>query len=177
MTRLLLLLIGAIPVLAAVFIVIPQITRPEIPITAVDPNDVLLIEYSKQHLKRVDFGVTERLGAQETELLLIQDNGKITYSVTKNGYPQPDLKSILEKSKLKQLTALIKETGFMQIPKDSFATKSNIDEFSKYTVKVTLNDKSRIIQWADQNATEDFVPPLVTQVQLELDNIIAEIME
>ena len=177
MTRLLLLLLGAIPVLAAVFIVIPQITAPEIPITAVDPNDVLTIEYSKQHLKKVTFGVTERLGAQETQLLTIENDGKVVYSITKNGYPEPDVKSTLEKSKLKKLTALIKETGFMQIPKDSFAIKNDADEFDKYGVKVTLNGKSRDIQWVEQNATEDFIPPLISQVQLELDSIIAEIME
>lgn len=177
MVRLLLLFLGAIPVFAAVFIVIPQITKPEIPITAVDPNDVLTIEYSKQHLKKVAFGVTERLGAQETGLLTIEDDGKVVYSVTKNGQQEPDIKSTIEQSKIKKLTALIKETGFMQIPKDSFAIKNGADEFDKYGLKVTLNSKSRNIQWAEQNATEDFVPPLITQMQLELDTIIAEIME
>jgi hypothetical protein len=177
MTRPLLFLLGAIPVIAAILIVVPQITRPEIPITAVDPNDVITIEYSKQSLKKVTFGITERLGAQETELLIIEDDGKVVYSVTKNGRAEPDVKSTIDQTKLKKLTALIKETGFMQIPKDSFAIKSDANEFEKYGVKVTLNGKSRNIQWAEQNATEDFIPPLITQVQLELDGIIMEIME
>ncbi len=177
MTRLLLLLLGSIPVLAAIFIVIPQITKLEIPITAVDPNDVISIEYSKQHLKKVTFGVTESIGAQKTELLTIQNDGSVRYSVTINGYPQPEIKDVLEKPKIKKLTALIKETGFMQIPKNSFSIKNDAVEFDKFGIKVTLNGRSTNIQWPEQNATDEFIPPLIGAVQSELDGIISEIIE
>ncbi len=177
MTRLLLLLLGAIPVLAAIFIALPQITKPEIPITAVDSNDVISIEYSKQHLKKVIFGLTESIGAQKTELLTIQNDGNVRYSVTINGYPEPDIKYTLEKPTIKKLTALIKETGFMQIPKDSFPIRNDVDEFEKFGIKVTLNDRSKNIQWPEQNATDEFIPPLINAVKLELDGIISEIIE
>ena len=177
MTRLLLLLLGSIPVIAAIFIVIPQITKPEIPITAATSNDEISVEYSKQHLQKVVFGMTETLGAKKTELLTIQNDGKVMYSVTKDGYPEPDINTTIEKSKLKKFTALIKETGFMEIPKDSFAVKSDIDEFTKYSVKVTLNGKLRSIQWPEQNASEEFIPPLIGEVQSQLDGIISEIIE
>lgn len=177
MTRLLLLLLGAIPVLAAIFIALPQITKPEIPITAVDSNDVISIEYSKQHLKKVIFGLTESIGAQKTELLTIQNDGNVRYSVTINGYPEPDIKYTLEKPTIKKLTALIKETGFMQIPKDSFPIRNDVDEFEKFGIKVTLNDRSKNIQWPEQNATDEFIPPLINAVKSELDGIISEIIE
>ncbi len=177
MTRVLLLLLGSIPVLAAIFIVIPQITKPEIPITAVDSDDEISIEYSKQHLKKVPFGVTESIGAQKTELLSIQDDGNVRYSSTIDGYPQPDIKYVLEKSKIKKLTALIKETGFMQIPKSSFSIKNDAIEFDKFGIKVTLNGRSTNIQWPEQNATDEFIPPLIVAVQSELDGIISEIIE
>ena len=177
MTRLLLLLLGSIPVLAAIFIAIPQITKPEIPITAADSSDVISIEYSKQHLKRVPLGVTESIGAQKTELLSIQNDGNVRYSVTTNGYPEPDKEYVLEKSKLKKLRALIKETGFMQIPKSSFSIKSNAVEFDKFGIKVALNGRSTDIQWPEQNATDEFIPPLIDKVKSELDEIISEIIE
>jgi len=177
MTRLLLLLLGAIPVLAAIFIVLPQITKPEIPITAADSNDVISIEYSKQHLKKVIFGLTESIGAQKTELLTIQNDGNVRYSVTINGYPEPDIKYTIEKPMMKKLTALIKETGFMQIPKDSFSIRNDVDEFEKFGVKITLNGKSKSIQWPQQNATDEFIPPLIDAVKSELDGIISEIIE
>lgn len=177
MTRVLLFLLGAIPVLAAIFIVIPQLTKPEIPITAADSNDIISIEYSKQHLKKVTFGLTETIGAQNTELLLIQNDGSVTYSVTKNGYPEPDVKHNIEKTELKKLTALIKETGFMQIPPSSFPIKSGVDEYDKFGIKVTLNSKSTNIQWIEQNATEAFIPPLFDAVKSQLEGIIAEIIK
>ena len=177
MNRLALFLFGSIPVIIALLIVIPQITRPEIPITAATSNDEISIEYSKQYLKKIVFGVTESVGAQKTELLSIQNDGKVVYSVTKNGYPDPDINTTLEKTKLKKLTALIKETGFMQIPKDSFAVKSDASEFTKYGIKVTLNGKFRNVQWAEQNASEEFIPPLIGEVQSQLDGIISEIIE
>ena len=177
MNRLALFLFGSIPVLIAILIVIPQITRPEIPITAATSNDEISIEYSKQYLKKIVFGVTESVGAQKTELLSIQNDGKVVYSVTKNGYPDPDINTTLEKTKLKKLMALIKETGFMQIPKDSFAVKSDASEFTKYGIKVTLNGKFRNVQWAEQNASEEFIPPLIGEVQSQLDGIISEIIE
>ncbi|MBI3841977.1 MAG: hypothetical protein HY295_02335 [Thaumarchaeota archaeon] len=177
MTRVLLFLLGAIPVLAAIFIVIPQLTKPEIPITAADSNDVISVEYSKQHLKKVTFGLTETIGAQKTDLLLIQNDGGVTYSVTKNGYPEPDVKYNIEKSELKKLTALIKETGFMQIPPSSFPIKSGVDEYDKFGIKVTLNGKSTNIQWPEQNATETFIPPLFDAVKSQLEGIIGEIIK
>jgi len=177
MTRVLLFLLGAIPVLAAIFIVIPQLTKPEIPITAADSNDVISVEYSKQHLKKVTFGLTETIGAQKTEFLLIQNDGSVTYSVTKNGYPEPDVKYNIQKSESKKLRALIKETGFMQIPPNSFPIKSEVDEYDKFGLKVTLNGKSTNIQWPEQNATQAFIPPLFDAVKSQLEGIISEIIK
>ncbi len=53
------------------------------------------IEYTKHQLKKISFGVTERIGSQKTEILLIKNNGETHYMVTENGYPKPDVKYIL----------------------------------------------------------------------------------
>ena len=171
------LLLGAIPVLAAIFIVVPQLIRPEISTSAVNSDDVISVEYSKQHLKKVSFGLTESLGADTTEVLNIENNGETNYEVTKNGYSEPNIKYKLEKSELKKLTALIKETGFMEIPHDSFPVKTDAREYDKFGLQVTLNGKSLNLQWAEQNASQAFIPPIVIQVQSELDGIIAEIIK
>ena len=177
MARPILLLIGAIPVVIALLIGIPQLTKPEIPVTAADSNDVILIEYSVQHLKKVQFGVTDTIGATRTELLLIQNDGNAIYSVTVNGTPEPDIKNTLEKDTMKKLKALIKETGFMQIPKSSFTVKNDISEYDKFGIKVTLNGITNTIQWTEQNATSEFIPPLITHVKDELNGIISKIIE
>jgi len=177
LVRLIVLLLGAIPVLAAIFIVVPQLLRPEIPNVAVNPGDIMSIEYSKQHLKKISFGLTQSIGAERTEVLIIDNNGQATYSLTKNGYSEPDKKYQLSKDELKRLTALIKETGFIEIPQTTFQVKSDLNEYDKFGLQVVLNGKSVNLQWPEQNAAVDFIPPIINQVQNRLDVIIPEIIK
>jgi hypothetical protein len=135
------------------------------------------IEYTKHQLKKISFGVTEREGAQKTEILLIKNNGEIKYTVTKEGYPQPDIKSEIKEEKIRKLTALIKETGFIEIPSESFPVKDGVIDYQKSNVKVTLNGQIKQIHWPEQNATEKFIPPILTMVESQLDQIINQIGE
>ena len=75
------------------------------------------------------------------------------------------------------ITGLIKETGFMQIPQTSFQVKSDLDEYDKFGLQITLNGKSVNIQWPDQNSTQEFIPPLISQVQNRMDAVISEIIK
>jgi hypothetical protein len=145
--------------------------------SAANSFDKIEIEYTKHQLKIVSFGVTERTGAQKTEILLIKNNGDIKYSVTDNGYLQPDIKSKLDEKKLDKIRALIKETGFIAIPSESFAILDDVTEYQKSNVKITLNGRTNQIHWPEQNATSAFIPPIITMVELELDQIISKISE
>lgn len=171
------LIVGAIPVIFAILIAVPLMTQQEVPFTAVLPNDKITIEYTKHQLKLVSFGVTERAGSQFTEVLTIKNDGQITYGIIEEGYPQPDKKSTISPEKLKRLTAMIKETGFMEIPSESFPVSEGISDYQKSTIKVTLNGQIRQINWVEQNATEKFVPPIITMIELELDHIIDQLIE
>ena len=175
MVRPIIILLGAIPVLAALFIVVPTLLRPEIPNVAVNSDDTISIEYSKEHLKKISFGLTQSIGADTAEVLTISNDGQTTYSLTKNGYSEPDKQYQLSKDEVKRLTALIKETGFMEIPTTSYPVKSDLNEYEKFGLQVTLDGKSINIQWPDQNSTREFIPPLITEVQSNLDSVIAEI--
>ncbi len=167
--------LGAIPVIVALLISVPLITKNEIPITAANSFDNIEIEYTKHQLKKISFGVTERVGAQKTEILYIKNNGDLKYSVTESGYLQPDIKSKLDEKKLDKIKALIKETGFIAIPSESFSILENVTEYQKSNVKVTLNGRTNQIHWPEQNATAQFIPPIITMVEYELDRIMAEI--
>ena len=177
MVRTSVLIISAIPIIFAILIAIPLITQQEIPVTAVTLDDKITIEYTKHQLKIVSFGVAERAGSQFTEILTVKDNGEIKYSVIDEGYPKPDVKSSIPSEKIKKLTALIKETGFMEIPTESFPVTEGIDEYQKSTIKITLNGQTRQINWVEQNATAKFVPPIITAIELELDQIITQLIE
>ena len=169
--------VAAIPAIMASLIAIPLLTQPEIPFSAANPNDQIEIEYTKHQLKKVSFGVTERVGAQKTEILLIKYNGDLRYTLTEDGVPSPDVRNQLDEDKFKKLAAMIKETGFIAIPSESFPIKDDVDEYQKSTVKITLNGVVNQIHWPEQNATEKFVPPIITMVELELNQIIDDISE
>ena len=171
------IIIGAIPVIFAILIAIPINTKSEIHFTAVNTNDIIELEYTKYHLKKISFGVTERFEAQKSEILVIQNNGDIRYTVTEEGIMTPDKFSNLDKEKMKKLTALIKETGFMSIPSESFPVQDGVEEYQKSSLKVILNREVKQIHWSEQSVTEKFVPPIITIVESELDQIIAQLIE
>ena len=174
MVRPVILAVGAIPVIMALLIAVPLLTRPEIPSSAANPDDEIEIEYTRHHLKTVSFGVTERTVAQKTEILLIRDDGSLRYKVTSDGTVHPDVLGSLDASDAKRLTAMIKETGFITIPSESFPIL-DVDEYRKSTLMITLNGRTNQIHWPEQNATEKFIAPIVTMVQDELDMIIRDL--
>ena len=171
------LALGAIPVIMALLISVPLLTKNEIPISAVNSFDKIEIEYTKHQLKKISFGVTERTGAQKTEILLIKNDGDTKYSVTDNGYLQPDIRSKLDEKQLNKIKALIKETGFISIPSESFLILENVTDYQKSNVKITLNGRTNQVHWPEQSATTDFIPPIITMVESELDQIISKISE
>ncbi len=171
------LLLVAIPVIVSFLLVTPLILKNEIPTSASNYLDTLEIEYTKHQLKKISYGVTERTGAQKTEILYIKNDGELKYSITESGYLSPDKRSKLDEAKLNKIKALIKETGFIAIPSESFAVMDNATEYQKSNVKVTLNGKVNQIHWPQQNVTEDFIPPIITMVELELDLIMSEFSE
>ena len=169
--------LGAIPVIAALLISVPLITKNEIPTSAANSLDNIDIEYTKHQLKKISYGVTERVGAQKTEVLFIKNDGDLKYSLTEQGYIQPDIRSKLDENKLNKIKALIKETGFIEIPSESFPIMENATEYQKSNVKITLNGKENQIHWPEQNVTSGFIPPIITMVESELDTIIEYISE
>jgi hypothetical protein len=169
--------LGAIPVIVALLISVPMLTKNEIPISAANSFDYIEIEYTKHQLKKISFGVTERTVAQKTEILYIKNDGTLKYSVTEQGNLEHDIRSKLDEKKLNKIRALIKETGFIAIPSESFSILENVTEYQKSNVKVILNGQTNQIHWPEQNATARFIPPIITMVESELDYIISEISE
>ncbi len=174
MARPITLILAAIPILAAIFIVVPQLMRPETSSIALNSEDVMSLQYTREHLQKISFGLTQSIGADTAEVLTIQNDGSAVYSLTKNGYSNPDVKYQLSKDELTKLKAVIKETGFIGIPDTVYQVKPDSMTYEKYGLEVTLNGKTVNLQWADQNASQEFVPPIITQVQSSLDDIINE---
>ncbi len=177
MVKPIIIAVGAIPAILALLIVVPLITKSEIPFSAINPDDVIELEYTKHQLKKISFGVTERLVAQKSEILLVKNDGDLRYTVTEDGITKPDKLSDLDDETMKKLRALIKETGFISIPNESFPIIDDVNEYQKSSLKITLNGVVNQIHWPEQNATEKFVPPIITMVESELDHIIEQLIE
>ena len=171
------LAICAIPVIFALLIVIPMLTSTDIPISAINSNDKLEIEFTKHDLRIVSFGVTDKAVADSTRVLIIENDGTIQYTEIKDGVNKSQITSSISDEQLQKLTALIKETGFMSIPKESFPIKDDVEIYTKFTIKITLNDARTQIFWPEQDATEKFIPPIITMLESELDGIISQIIE
>ena len=184
---------AAIPIILAILIVIPMLTMKEIPTSAINSYDNVHIEFTKHDLRIVSFGVTEKIVADSSQILIIENDGTIQYTEIRDiAVPnaicdvdiwdevecptatvnQSQIKSSISDAQLQKLTAMIKETGFMSIPKESFPIKDDVESYTKFTVKITLNDARTQIFWPDQDATEKFIPPIVTAVESELEEII-----
>ena len=177
MVKIAVVAICSIPVILALLIVIPMLTSTDIPISAINSNDKLEIEFTKHDLRIVSFGVTERTVADSTQVLTIENDGIVQYTEIKDGINQSQVKSSISDEQLQKLTAMIKETGFMSIPKESFPIKDDVESYTKFTIKITLNDARTQIFWPEQDATEKFIPPIVTMLESELDGIISQIIE
>ena len=177
MVKPILILGGAIPVIIAILIAGLLVTSPEIPIIAIDPDDIVQIEFTKHELIKVSYGMTERFGAKQTEIISIENDGAVKYSLIKDGIPKPEKNSSIDTATKMKLSAMIKETGFLSIPTDSFTIRDDINEFMKFGVKITYNGEVSQLYWPEQNATEKFIPPMMTMIEEELESIMDELRE
>ena len=177
MVKPIILAIGSIPVILAILIVIPMVTMEEIPTSAINPNDKIQIEFTKHDLRIVTFGVTDKTIADSTQVLTIENDGAVQYTEIRDGVNKSQFTSSISNEQLQKLSAMIKETGFMSIPKESFPIKDDVESYTKFTIKITLNDAKTQIFWPEQDATEKFIPPIVTILESELEDIINQIRE
>jgi len=177
MVKPIILAIGSIPVILAILIVIPMVTMEEIPTSAINPSDKIQIEFTKHDLRIVSFGVTDKTIADNTHVLTIENDGTVQYTEIRDGVNRSQITSSISNEQLQKLTAMIKETGFMSIPKESFPIKDDVESYTKFTIKITLNDAKTQIFWPEQDATEKFIPPIVTMLESELEDIINQIIE
>ena len=168
---------GAIPIAIAIIIVIPLVTAPEIANTAIDPLDESEIEFTIHQLRNISPGIIDRLTAEQTEIIIIKNDGTVNYTITKDGTVSPENTIKIDESKRMKLVAMIKETGFLSIPFESFSIKDDIESYQKFGLKITLNENSNQLYWPEPDATDQMIPPIITMVQEELELIMEIIRE
>jgi len=177
MVKPIIVIAGAIPIILAILIVVPLVTAPEIPYIAVDPRDKTEIEFTKHQLRNISLGVTDRMTADQTEIIVIKNDGTVTYSITKDGTVSPQKTTKIDNSQRLKIVAMIKETGFLSLPFEAFSIKEGIETYEKFGLKITLNQDTNQLYWPEPDATERMIPPIITMVQEELESIMEIIRE
>jgi hypothetical protein len=167
-----LIIAASIPIILAVLIAAPMLLNPQVPFSAANADDKITIELIKYDLKKISLGVTDRLTPVKSEVLTVSDDGTLKYTLSTPDLPPLEKTLVLDKSQVTRLTALVKETGFMQLPIDSISADEDKTQYTKFSLKVTLNGKTKQIQWPEQNATSEFIPPLVSNVESELEGLL-----
>jgi hypothetical protein len=165
------MLIGfaVIPIIIALVIAIPKISPSGDQISV---STFIRIEFIKEDIKRLSYGVTERAGALKSESLIIDEKGQAFYDIKVEGEKGSQTRFQVNSQDMKRLKALITDTGFMQIPKSEFAVKDDVSEFVRYTLKVNLDNQVKTVQWAEESASKDFAPPLLTMLADNLTKIV-----
>ncbi len=125
------------------------------------------IEYSKQRLVRSEAG---SLAASSAELLTIDNSGLAAYSTGQS----PEKQMQLSREEFGRIKGLILETGFMQIPRTDYLQKEGLSEFTKYTLRVTAEGSQKTVNWVDAASYEGTIPPIISNVGLQLDSVIAK---
>ena len=154
---------AVIPIMIALVIAIPKISPSDQTVTSTSAQ--IRIEFVKEDMKRVSFGVTETIGAQKSETLIINNDGTAFYNVNVEGEKGSQTRFQVGAQELKRIKALVSETGFMQLPKEQFDARDNATEFTRYTLTVSLNGSSKTVQWVDESSSKDFVPALLTKLR------------
>ncbi len=175
MVRAIVLIGFAIPGIIASIFAAALILQPDIPFSAATPRDMIDIEYTKYQILTAQG--TERTTSQKTQVLEIQNDGSVSYDVIENGISEPTITDRLDDSKLHRLKAIVKETGLIAIPAESFPVTDGVEEYQKSSIRVTLNGEMAEIRWPDQNATEKFIPPIIAMIESELDSVISDVKE
>ena len=165
------LVLAAIPAIAAMLLVSPLLLRTEVPRGAALPDDRLDLEYTRHDLRAVSFGMTERIASERTEHLRISD-GRATYYTIESGVQSKEVSFDVDPGLMLQLVAFVKETGVTSLPAGAFPVREGVSEYTRSTLETDLNGASSSITWPDPDSAGGFVPPVITELENKLRDVV-----
>lgn len=158
--------IAGIVVVMAVLIALPNVSQQPAP----QQQDVT-IEYNRQHMAKTG-GL---LVTTQLETLTIDKDGSATYTKTdprQSGAPA-QRQLLLSSDELARIKGLVLETGFMDIPKTEYPQSQSASDFASYSLSVKTPDRQKTVNWVEPDAYDGTIPPLITNIGNQLDDIIA----
>ena len=137
-------------------------------------NSKLSIQFTKEDMKRVGFGVVERVAAERIERIIINDDGKGFYTM-QQGSNTIQKEFTIDNDTLKRIRSLINDYGLLSVN----INKESIDdenEFLRYTLSITLDGNTKVIRWVERLNVDEMKPADVPPLLIRVRDVLLSIM-
>ncbi len=135
------------------------------------------IQFTREEMRRVSFGVVERFAAEKVESISIQPDGRALY-IMQQGINSVQKEFNIPRDRLRAIESFIRDTGLLDLTLNLRDEVEGSDTFTRYTVTTILDGKSRSIRWSEGMRADEFapsdVPPLLTRLRCMLMQIMSE---
>lgn len=132
------------------------------------------IQFTREEMKRVGFGVVERVAADKRESIVIGDDGKGFYTLTQ-GSNNIQKEFSIDNDTLKRLRSLISDFGLLAL--DINRDSMDDDEFLRYTISVNVDGSSKIIRWVERLKMDEMEPSDIPPILIRVRDMLLNIMQ
>ncbi len=132
------------------------------------------IQFTREEMKRVGFGVVERVAADKRESIVIGDDGKGFYILTQ-GSNNIQKEFSIDNDTLKRLRSLISDFGLLAL--DINRDSMDDDEFLRYTISVNVDGSSKVIRWVERLKMDEMEPADTPPILIRVRDMLLNIMQ
>jgi hypothetical protein len=134
----------------------------------------LSIQFIKEEVRRVGFGVVERTAADKSESISIDYEGKGLYTLQR-GTESIQKEFRLDDDTVKRIRSLITDYGLLSIDMNRDSIEDE-DHFIRYTLKVNMDGGSKVIRWTERVEKDPFRPSDVPTLLIRIRDVLLQVM-
>ncbi len=133
------------------------------------------IQFVKEEMRRVGFGVVERTAADKSESISIDYEGKGLYTLQR-GAESIQKEFRLDDDTVKRIRSLITDYGLLSIDMNRDSIEEGEDHFMRYTLKVNMDGGSKVIRWVERVEKDPFRPSDVPTLLIRIRDVLLQVM-
>ena len=133
------------------------------------------IQFIKEEMRRVGFGVVERTAVDKSESISIDYEGKGLYTLQR-GAESIQREFRLDDDTVKRIRSLITDYGLLSIDMNRDSIEGE-DRFIRYTLKVNMDGGSKAIRWVERVEKDPFRPSDVPTLLIRIRDVLLQVMD